>query len=329
MVAEQVAQHWSHLGLKVHVGCLHSDSTGLLTGDDGFRVVLCDPNPSEIELYCRKHDLGVVLAQTSPYFEVLPELPTSLLRVVFEHGDPTPELFTHDAHQRRQIADNKRNYVYPRVDLVTCSSHFLAQDIGWPAASVVHLGCDHVPNLGPKAVNSNGEYLKVGCLMRLGPGEALYKGNDLLLDLIERLADLKGVQFQIMGRGDQSDVEWWSRHGVEVIVNASDAAKAQFLREIDVLVSPSLWEGFNLPVVEAQALGTPALAFDTGAHPETSAIVTRSVTDMENLIRAFHSDRDLLQTMSNRAYRYARGAFLWERTASELLRLFDSSLSHS
>lgn len=329
VVAEQVTQRWARDGLSVHIGCIHGDTLVLGDGDAEVHVVSCEPSPFGIESYCRQNDLGVVLAQTSPYFEVLPELPPSLFRVAFEHGDPTPELFSHDAHERRRIVDNKRKSVYPRVDIVTCSSHFLAEDIGWPAASVVHLGCDHVPDFGPKVVVSSDEHLTVGCLMRLGPGEALYKGNDLLLELIERLSDLKGLRFRIMGRGDQSDVDWWSRYGVEVAVNAPDEAKAQFLRESDILVSPSLWEGFNLPVVEAQALGTPSLAFDTGAHPETSAVVARSVTDMENLIRACHADRGLLQTMSDRAYRYARTAFSWDRTASELLRLIEPGLSRS
>lgn len=36
----------------------------------------------------------------------------------------------------------------------------------------------------------------------------------------------------------------------------------------DVYVTASTWEGFNLPVVEAQMLGKPVVAFDIGAHKE-------------------------------------------------------------
>ncbi len=36
----------------------------------------------------------------------------------------------------------------------------------------------------------------------------------------------------------------------------------------DVYATASLWEGFNMPIVEAQACGKPVIAFDLGPHPE-------------------------------------------------------------
>ncbi len=36
----------------------------------------------------------------------------------------------------------------------------------------------------------------------------------------------------------------------------------------NLYVSASLWEGFNIPVAEAQACGKKVVAFDTGSHPE-------------------------------------------------------------
>jgi glycosyltransferase involved in cell wall biosynthesis len=36
----------------------------------------------------------------------------------------------------------------------------------------------------------------------------------------------------------------------------------------DVYATASLWEGFNLPLAEAQACGKPVVAFDIGPHPE-------------------------------------------------------------
>jgi len=36
----------------------------------------------------------------------------------------------------------------------------------------------------------------------------------------------------------------------------------------DIYATASLWEGFNLPVVEAQACGRPVVAFDIGSHRE-------------------------------------------------------------
>ena len=36
----------------------------------------------------------------------------------------------------------------------------------------------------------------------------------------------------------------------------------------DVYVTASMWEGFNIPIVEANAVGKPAVAFRIGSHPE-------------------------------------------------------------
>jgi len=36
----------------------------------------------------------------------------------------------------------------------------------------------------------------------------------------------------------------------------------------DIYVTASLWEGFNLPAVEAQACGKKVVAFEIGSHPE-------------------------------------------------------------
>ena len=36
----------------------------------------------------------------------------------------------------------------------------------------------------------------------------------------------------------------------------------------DVYATASLWEGFDLPAVEAQACGKPVVAFDIGSHSE-------------------------------------------------------------
>ena len=49
----------------------------------------------------------------------------------------------------------------------------------------------------------------------------------------------------------------------------SDAALAKIMGLSDAGFSPSLWEGFNLPIGEMTILGKPVFAFNIGAHPET------------------------------------------------------------
>ena len=103
--------------------------------------------------------------------------------------------------------------------------------------------------------------------------------------------------------------------GIVVHLNASDEERLEYLNELDIFVSTSLWEGFNLPVVEAQASGTLGIAFDVGAHPETTPLITRSVDDMVSLIEHYCDHPDLLSKHSEMCERWVRGRFRWEKTA--------------
>ena len=51
----------------------------------------------------------------------------------------------------------------------------------------------------------------------------------------------------------------------------SDAELARVYNEAQVMVSPSLYEGFGLPAAEAMACGTPVVATTAGAFPEVIA----------------------------------------------------------
>ena len=48
----------------------------------------------------------------------------------------------------------------------------------------------------------------------------------------------------------------------------SDKELPQYYAACDLYVTASLWEGFNLPVAEAQACGKKVVAFNVCSHPE-------------------------------------------------------------
>jgi glycosyltransferase involved in cell wall biosynthesis len=121
-----------------------------------------------------------------------------------------------------------------------------------------------------------------------------------------------------MGRGEESDKVWWEERGVRCHLNASDEERSVFLSELDVLISPSRWEGFNLPLVEAHASGTVGLAFDVGAHPETTPFLLSNLADARFLLEEWQRDRTKLENASERCYRYSRQKFTWQATAIEL-----------
>lgn len=315
-VAEAVAMQMRSLreiGIEAAVGCVQYDDH--YTDVAPARVA---PDADAVADFAIDHGASVIIAHGSPYFEVLPQLSDRFRTIVYEYGDPTPELFADDALQRRRGVEWKHRHLYPKVATVAAISEFVRHDIGWPA-HVIRLGVEHVPDLGTKPDPRNPDRsLRVGVLMRLGVGEARYKGHSELLDLIQRVPD---VQWEVAGRGAPDHARALIDAGVTLHLNPDDEARTRFLRDLDVFVTASLWEGTNLPLVEAQALGTPGLAFETGAHPEFTPFVFDSVSAMALQLEVYRTDSALLADHGDMSYRFVRERLSWSRNATELAQL--------
>lgn len=318
-----ITQNLIAMGHQVTIGCLETD--GHYSKLD---IRLVDPSPTSIARLVDESGCSCIIAHTTPFFEIMPLLSSSVPRWALEYGDPSPEFFPHDGIERGRIKEAKTKDCYPAVNGVIAISHFIRSDIHWPAAKVVHIGCDHVPDLGPKGAldfypdSEKSLLLKVGTLMRLGQGESNYKGNQLFLDIVEKCIEL-GVpaRFIAMGRGTSEDSAFFEAKNITTHLNAPDNQKWDYLRGLDVFISPSMWEGFNLPLAEAQALGTMGIAFDTGAHPEVTPFVVSSVNEVVALLKRLAQNRSLLKQNSLLSYRFVRNRFFWEKCSLEILRI--------
>jgi hypothetical protein len=122
-----------------------------------------------------------------------------------------------------------------------------------------------------------------------------------------------------MGRGTHADAADFEREGIQVHLNATNVEKQKYLRELDIFVSLSFWEGFNLPLVEAEAIGTVGLALRLGAHPEVTPFVFDNLEDVQKFIVLCGKDRGALFERSAEAYQYVRTRFTWSKAAEEWL----------
>jgi len=128
----------------------------------------------------------------------------------------------------------------------------------------------------------------------------------------------------------------WERKGVHALMNApdvirldwqDDATVAALIAGARALLMPSLAEGFGLPVVEAMALGVPALASATGAAAEIAGdgallVDPHDGAALADAIRRIASDVPLRTRLIARGHERA-AQFTAESFAARLAALYE------
>ena len=147
------------------------------------------------------------------------------------------------------------------------------------------------------------------------------KGMHLLIETFNRVkADISSAQLIIVGKAVFPDylnkLQAMASDSVIFAEDATDDDMPYYYAACDVYATATLWEGFNIPLVEAQACGKPIIAFDIGPHPE---VVENGITGIlvppGNITRLSAEVRELLQNknagqeMGKRGYLMVREKF--------------------
>lgn len=109
--------------------------------------------------------------------------------------------------------------------------------------------------------------------------------------------------------------------------SADDSDLERAYQSASIFVSPSHYEGFGLPVVEAMARGIPCVVSDIAAHREVAgeAALYAAPTEVSGFAAAIVR---LLEDAEDRARRSAlgldqAGSFTWQESAQRTLRAYD------
>ncbi len=151
-----------------------------------------------------------------------------------------------------------------------------------------------------------------------------------------------GVQFVLAGDTHDKDLQkvraLWAEAGLEegqlrILGHVDDAVLVQLYRHTDLVLQPSLMEGFGLTALEAMHCGAPVIAADAGALPEVVGDA-RALFDPEQpdaiaaRMAEFLSDKALVRAMVAHGEQQAR-AFSWERTARLAVDALEQVACHS
>ena len=110
-----------------------------------------------------------------------------------------------------------------------------------------------------------------------------------------------------------------------------DAEVDSLMQNASLFAFPSLYEGFGMPVIDAQHAGVPVACSSAGALPEVAgegAVIfdPLSVDDMATAIQRCLLDMDLRQSLVADGYENAK-RFSWDKTARETLGVYSEVTS--
>ena len=105
----------------------------------------------------------------------------------------------------------------------------------------------------------------------------------------------------------------------------SEQEKWALFKNADVFVFPSFYEGFGLPILEAQTAGAPVVASNVSSMPEIAGegailIDPKNIEDMAEGIYKVISDEKLKRDLIEKGYENIK-RFSWQKCAEETLKL--------
>ena len=162
------------------------------------------------------------------------------------------------------------NIYKKNIDLIICPSKFMYTKFvqaDWTEEKLMQIPYFiSQKRLNTKALkHSNKKYiLYFGRL-------SIEKGVDVLIDAMRNLPDIK---LKIVGSGPEKmnyelRIMNYGLKNIEILDYKSDQELNEIIAQAKFIVAPSLWyENYPLSVLEAYALGVPALVADSGGLPE-------------------------------------------------------------
>ncbi len=101
--------------------------------------------------------------------------------------------------------------------------------------------------------------------------------------------------------------------------------KWPLLSQADAFVLPSFYEGFGMPILEAQSVGCPVITSNISSMPEVAGegaafVAPNSVENICHMLYKVISDKKLKENLINKGYQNVK-RFSWQKCAKETLKV--------
>ncbi len=159
-----------------------------------------------------------------------------------------------------------------------------------------------------------------------------YKNSEAAFTVVPRIqAVVPEAILLVLGDAGTCSVPSHLKYSIIPIGFPGDKEMQEIMTQVDLGISFSLWEGFNLPLAEMQWLKKPALVFDAGAHPEVVIHPWYLCQDEDELIRKASEiltgrgpDSEVISFNLKKFHDY----FTTERFINDFLEVIDNGVDH-
>lgn len=219
-----------------------------------------------------------VVAHTPPFFSSVRWLGSDMPFLSYDYGEPPADWFE-DSFTRQQVAREKETS-FAMSDHVYAISQAIRDECSVPCDGIIPLGNSHLGiwNAERAALRQNlrerlqwGGRFVVLNVCRFHRAERRYKGVDRYADALRAFkqaypALASRCVFVLCGKGAPKDVKDMQQEGLVVFPNVTDETMAELYIAADAYMNFSQWEGYNLGIAQALAMGLPTFASDIPAH---------------------------------------------------------------
>ena len=180
-----------------------------------------------------------------------------------------------------------------------------------------------------KIINSPIKKAIKGTTFEIGYIGALMKHKNVtfILNAAKHLRE-KDYKIRIYGTGiDKKMLESFGKsHGLDnvyLVGYLNENRKALTYDSFDAFVFPSLYEGFGLPILEAQVRGLPVIIYKYGKIPKEVRKYCLEAESSEHMAQIIEGlkENGYNEKLRKKAAEYAR-SFTWEKTARETLKVY-------
>jgi GT2 family glycosyltransferase/glycosyltransferase involved in cell wall biosynthesis len=282
--------------------------------------------------YLNSKDADLFIIQSFPFYSLIPRLKAPVLAV--DHGIVSVEGMSFKRRLKFKYMEYSQNISYFKKAeaLVTVSKYLQGcLPLGLrKKATYIYNGSDHYQtgdvsreeiarfrqDLGVK--NGDIFLLYVG---RLNLTNQPYKG---LAELVSIYQDIyrkhDNVKLMAVGYGSKNDEELLRNQGIYAIGNAPEEQMPLIYNACDIYATASKWEGFDLPIAEAQGFGKPTISYNIGAHPEVAdnertGFVVEDVRQFREKLEIMILDPRIRKEMGKNALEYSKN-FTWDNSVN-------------